>query len=691
MRTRVLIFFTLVLSLFFISSGFMQQSTEQLLQSAIYEEEVTGDLEKAIALYNKVLEAADDESLAAKAQLQIGICYEKLGKTEAIKAYELVLEKFPGQKEQAAVARARLAELKKEEPEGFMVNKLEFPVGDAFGLSPDGTKILSVRFRKGQNIVVYDIETKKSKFITDYDWGEASSWTYNPVWSPNGKKIAYNASCWEKEGSCGNSLNVATLDGETHILLSSEMNWFHPNAWLPDGSAILTIRGKPDNSQELGLVPSEGGEFKKLISLQGNVGSPGRDRASACVSPDGRFIAYKDIVPGEKSDIFIMSSEGGTSWPLIKHPATDGYPRWSPDGKHIVFQSLRHGSPALWGVAVEDGKAAGDPFLIGEGMGGILNWTSNGLASWNWNRIFEIYLMDVDPQTGEPVGKPRHLEYTPTGKNLLATWAPDGDRLAFFRVDINIGRAYLIIMKADGGIAQEYQAPREASRIRGGYLRWMPDGGGIGINGRNNKGENTIFSFRLDTEKWEEIPIPVNSEEGWTRFEWSGNNKAFLYSKNGYADQGAGIYEHDLETGKNRYVYRPKDNSGVNFRGLKCSRDYKWLTFIEANTNIVVVNLETGESHLAAKDVGPPSWDPDGQKIMAPRAYGGNQELNKSLFVFPAAGGSVKEFDLTKSLPKESRIRTPDWSPDGRRIVFELTQDKSEVLLYKNVIPKEKK
>ena len=52
-----------------------------------------------------------DESLAAKAQLRIGICYEKLGSQEARKAYQRLIADYPGQKEEVALARDRLARL----------------------------------------------------------------------------------------------------------------------------------------------------------------------------------------------------------------------------------------------------------------------------------------------------------------------------------------------------------------------------------------------------------------------------------------------------------------------------------------------------------------------------------------------------------------------------------------------------
>jgi Tol biopolymer transport system component len=661
---------------------------EKLYEEGVYMLEAVGDFTEAIKLFDRVAnEYSKNKSIAANALLKLGICYERLGSEKASEAYEHILEKYSDQKEQVTMARARLAELKRDKPAGLSVVDLDLDVpgfSNPFDLSPDGTKVLGVQIGKGQNIVVCDLENKKVKFITHYDWSEESSFTWIPIWSPDGKAIVYTAN---KGGPGGIRLMKSSLNGQSQILISTEKHWIFPNTWMPDGKAILTTRGEINNedTQELGLIPSEGGEFKKLISVLGNVESWGGDRAQACVSPDGRFIAYTNIDMGGEKNIFVMSSDGKTSWLLAGHPAAQEHPRWSPDGKYIVFRSLRHGSWALWGVAVEEGKAKGDPFMLKGGMEGVslLNWTSNGLTSYKRVSIHDIFLMDVNPATGDPIGEPRILGYTPTGGNRWPTWAPDGEHIAFLKFDKNSPDRFqkgfsVTVVRSDGSGSRDYPVPGESS---GAIPRWSPDGNSIGMCVGN-----IVLWLDLATEQWKTIPVKGE----WSIFEWSANGQAFLFGKNGHADIGAGIIERDLKTGEQRYVYRPAQRA--SFRSLKYSRDYKWLAFLESMTKIVVLNLKTGESHLAAKYLGPPSWSSDGQKIMAMRAYdfSRNKEQFKSLFVLPASGGPIKEFDLSKSLPKEGRIMMQDWSPDGKQVVLEFRQSIRDVVLYKNVIPEGK-
>ena len=64
------------------------QTAEELLPKGIQLEEVKGELEKAIEVYQTIVDKfSDNRPIAAKALLHIGLCYEKLGNQEAKKAY----------------------------------------------------------------------------------------------------------------------------------------------------------------------------------------------------------------------------------------------------------------------------------------------------------------------------------------------------------------------------------------------------------------------------------------------------------------------------------------------------------------------------------------------------------------------------------------------------------------------------
>ena len=61
------------------------------------------------------------------------------------------------------------------------------------------------------------------------------------------------------------------------------------------------------------------------------------------VSPDGRTIVF-DLV----GDLYTMPIGGGKATRITDGPAIDAQPRFSPDGKTIVFASDRSGGENLW-------------------------------------------------------------------------------------------------------------------------------------------------------------------------------------------------------------------------------------------------------------------------------------------------------------------------------------------------------
>src|SRR4051794_20082041 len=89
------------------------QAPDVQFRAAQQKETVEGDLMSAIKLYRQVADSkSTPPAVAARALVRLGRCYERLGSTEAAKAYERVVAQF-GKEDAAAEARQRLASLPK--------------------------------------------------------------------------------------------------------------------------------------------------------------------------------------------------------------------------------------------------------------------------------------------------------------------------------------------------------------------------------------------------------------------------------------------------------------------------------------------------------------------------------------------------------------------------------------------------
>ena len=93
-KTRAILIIALVASLGILGilvpgkAAVSQQTAGELFEKALYVEEGQGDLQKAIGLYQDIVKRfPESREVAAKAQLHIGLCYEKLGLKEAEKAF----------------------------------------------------------------------------------------------------------------------------------------------------------------------------------------------------------------------------------------------------------------------------------------------------------------------------------------------------------------------------------------------------------------------------------------------------------------------------------------------------------------------------------------------------------------------------------------------------------------------------
>ena len=92
---------TALLAVFLIATGALPSPEYAILfEKAKYTMETKGDLEGAIKIFNDIIKKYPKErEFAAKSQLYIGLCCEKLGNAKARTAYERVVREYADQAE----------------------------------------------------------------------------------------------------------------------------------------------------------------------------------------------------------------------------------------------------------------------------------------------------------------------------------------------------------------------------------------------------------------------------------------------------------------------------------------------------------------------------------------------------------------------------------------------------------------
>jgi hypothetical protein len=117
----------------------------------------------------------------------------------------------------------------------------------------------------------------------------------------------------------------------------------------PDGKRIACTVGSP-GARQLAVVPIEGGVPRVL-----GEGLPGFAYTPDW-SPDGRLIVYSRWTPGGFRDIHLFEIATGTDRALMHDRALDVDPRFSPDGRSIVFSSDRTGIYNVFAYDLETGR-----------------------------------------------------------------------------------------------------------------------------------------------------------------------------------------------------------------------------------------------------------------------------------------------------------------------------------------------
>ena len=162
-----------------------------------------------------------------------------------------------------------------------------------------------------------------------------SSRLWGPVFSPDGKDIAYSR---DEPNGLWHLWVVPTSGGGARQLTSGNVPEIYPR-FTPEGDAIFfnTWGAEP---LSLGRVPSNGGPQRPALSP-----GSGSD-AYGDVSPDGRSVVF--VRTQNKVSHICIASTGGSGQARQLGNITGTVPRWSPDGQWISFSPNRTASSGVF-------------------------------------------------------------------------------------------------------------------------------------------------------------------------------------------------------------------------------------------------------------------------------------------------------------------------------------------------------
>ena len=180
------------------------------------------------------------------------------------------------------------------------------------------------------------------------------------TWSPDSQWLAY----YSLSSSNSGLRVVSPKTGAIRVLVPPDPAVdYYPTDWSSDSKWILCYRNKGG----LARVSVPDGQARELVPFE----KPWPDHAR--VSPDGKYVVFsRPTGEGEPAKrphaLFVTEVATGTTRPL-NLPGDCRTPIWSPTRPVILFTSDRLGSWDLWGVRVQEGKAASEPFPVQYGFG----------------------------------------------------------------------------------------------------------------------------------------------------------------------------------------------------------------------------------------------------------------------------------------------------------------------------------
>jgi Tol biopolymer transport system component len=416
------------------------------------------------------------------------------------------------------------------------------------------------------------------------------------------------------------------------------------------------------------------------------------------VSPDGRTIVF-DLV----GDIYTLPIGGGKATRITDGMAMDAQPRWSPDGRQIVFISDRDGSDDVWTIAA-DGKSPRQITKTDRTQFLSPEWAPDGryiVVSRNgalYSTVYALYMYHKDggsgvrmagaPPPSPPPQPPAQPTPQPPPRNYVDAAFGKDPRFVYSSSRMGGAAGYnqtgfdwqVVVYDRQTGETQ----PRAAA-VGGAFKPVLsPDGKWMVYGTR----ADSVTSLRVrDLESGDERTLVENvqrddMESRFTRdllpnMSFTPDSRSLVTTWNGKimrVDVASGRateipFSADVDVGlgplsKFDYAINDSTLTVAQVRGARPSPDGRRLAFT-ALDKLWVMDLPNGRPRRLTRsphETGEhsPVWSPDGRHI----AYVTWTEQGGDIYRIAPTGGNAER------LTRQSAFYTDvNYTPNGQRIV----------------------
>ncbi len=358
-------------------------------------------------------------------------------------------------------------------------------------ISPDGS---TIAFTYKGDIFTVPVNGGSATRITS-----DSAYETNPIWSPDGKLIAYAS---DRHGSA--DIFVIPATGGEPRRLTSFSSSETPQSFSPDGKSIYFSAAIQDPASsalfpssrmtELYTVPVDGGSVKQVLP------TPAERIAFA---PDGKSFVYQDNKGVENEwrkhhtssvtrGLWSYDLASGKHTPLVDHAGEDRDPIIAPSGSELIFLSERNGgSMNVYSLPLSNTSATPSALTsFTDHPVRFLSQAANGTIAMTYDG--EIYTMtpgnapvkvNIDIVT-DGYEAPDFVNFSSGAKNMIPS--PNGELLVFSR------RGDIFVSSVEFGTTKQITSTPWTEK----YPSWA-DGGRSIYFVSNRDGVNDIYRVEM--------------------------------------------------------------------------------------------------------------------------------------------------------------------------------------------------